>query len=182
MYGVVNNHRGFVQVESEPNMGTTFSIHLPVLHAEEQAAGASKQAPIFTREAQTILLVEDEEMLRELGVEVLRGEGYRVLTAKDGLEAVEIFAENRDGIGLVVCDLGLPKLGGREVFMRMREIKPGVRAIVASGYLEPSIRSEILKAGVIDTIQKPYDFYELLARIQAVIGKAQSEDDHPQLF
>ena len=63
--------------------------------------------------------------------------------------------------------------------MRMKEIKPGVRAIVASGYLEPSVRSEILKAGVIDTIQKPYDLYELIDKIHAVIGKAQSEDDHP---
>ena len=133
-------------------------------------------------EPQTILLVEDEEMLRELGVEVLQAKGYRVLVAKDGLEAVEVFAANRDGIGLVVCDLGLPRLGGRDVFLKMKEIKPGVRAIVASGYLEPSVRSEILKAGVIDTIQKPYDLHELIGKIQAVIGKAQSEDDHPQLF
>ncbi|MEO8198594.1 MAG: ATP-binding protein [Thermoanaerobaculia bacterium] len=182
VYGVVNNHRGFVQVESEPNVGTTFSVHLPILHGDELTAGTSKQPPTYPREPQTILLVEDEEMLRELGVEVLRAEGYRVLAAKDGLEAVEIFAANRDGIGLVVCDLGLPKLGGRDVFMKMKEIKPSVRAIVASGYLEPSVRSEILKAGVIDTIQKPYDLYELIGKIQAVIGKAQSEDDHPQLF
>ena len=66
--------------------------------------------------------------------------------------------------------------------MKMKEIKPSVRAIVASGYLEPSMRSEILKAGVIDTIQKPYDFRELLEKIRSVIGNAQSEDDHPQLF
>jgi len=182
VYGVVNNHRGFVQVESEPNVGTTFSVHLPVLHSEDQTPGLYREFPIHPREPQTILLVEDEEMLRDLGVEVLQGEGYRVLAAKDGLEAIEIFAANRDGIGLVVCDLGLPKLGGRDVFMKMREIKPSVRAIVASGYLEPSVRSEILKAGVIDTIQKPYDLYELIEKIHGVIGKAQSEDDHPQLF
>ena len=64
----------------------------------------------------------------------------------------------------------------------MKQIKPGVRAIVASGYLEPALRSEILKAGVIDTIQKPYDFRDLVEKIQSIIGKAQSEDDHPQLF
>jgi PAS domain S-box-containing protein len=182
VYGVVNNHRGFVQVESEPKVGTTFSVHLPVLHSEEQTAGLYREFPIHPRDPQTILLVEDEEMLRDLGVEVLQGEGYRVLAAKDGVEALEIFAANRDGIGLVVCDLGLPKLGGRDVFMKMREIKPSVRAIIASGYLEPSVRSEILKAGVLDTIQKPYDLYELIGKIQGVIGKAQSEDDHPQLF
>jgi two-component system cell cycle sensor histidine kinase/response regulator CckA len=182
VYGVVNKHSGFVQVETEPNVGTTFSIYLPVQHTQEQPASGAGAWPVFSREPQTILLVEDEEMLRDLGIEILQGEGYRILSAKDGLEAVEVFTANRDHIGLVVCDLGLPKLGGRDVFMRMKEIKPSVRAIVASGYLEPSVRSEILKAGVIDTIQKPYDFRELIEKIHSVIGKAQTEDDHPQLF
>ena len=183
VYGVVNNHHGFVQVESEPDRGTTFSVYLPVVRESEQSKdGGSASAPPQSREAQTILLVEDEEMLRDLAVQILEGEGYRVLAAKDGLEAVDLFTAKRDEIGLVVCDLGLPKLGGREVFMKMKESKPGVRAIVASGYLEPTLRSEILKAGVIDTIQKPYDFSELLEKIRSVIGNARSEDDHPQLF
>ena len=73
-------------------------------------------------------------------------------------------------------------MSGRDVFMRLKELKPSVRAIVVSGYLEPAQRSEILKAGVIDTVQKPYDFRDLVEKIQSVIGKAQSEDDHPQLF
>lgn len=183
VYGVVNNHRGFVRVESDPNRGTTFSVYLPVALQPEQSEGAGGvSAPQKSREPQTILLVEDEEMLRDLAVQILQGEGYRILAARDGLEAVETFEAHRDEIGLVICDLGLPKLGGRDVFMRMKQIKPSVRAIVASGYLEPTTRSEILKAGVIDTIQKPYDFRELLVKIRSVIGNAQSEDDHPQLF
>jgi DNA-binding response OmpR family regulator len=132
--------------------------------------------------SKTILLVEDEEMLRELGVTILEGEGYRVLAAKDGVEAVEMFEANCDNIGLVVCDLGLPRLGGRDAFMRMKEQRPGVRAIVASGYLEPNLRSEMLKAGVIDTIQKPYDFREMLEKIRSVIGDIPSEENQPQLF
>ncbi|MFN2507796.1 MAG: ATP-binding protein, partial [Chthoniobacterales bacterium] len=183
VYGVVNNHHGFVQVESEPNRGTTFSVYLPVARASQQVAGSlTRGGSPKTGQPQTILLVEDEEMLRELGIEILSGEGYRVIPARDGIEAVDLFATHRDEIGLVVCDLGLPRLGGQDVFKRMKEIKPSVRAIVVSGYLEPSIRSEILKAGVIDTIQKPYDFREMLERIQSIIGDAQSEDDHPQLF
>jgi len=183
VYGVVNNHRGFVQVDSELGVGTTFSVYLPVLQGKEASSGrVSEGESQKAREAQTILLVEDEEMLRDLGIQILESEGYRVLAAKDGEEAVQIFEGNRDDIGLVVCDLGLPKLGGREVFLKMKQIKPGVRAIVASGYLEPSMRSEILKAGVIDTIQKPYDFRDLVAKIQNIIGKAHSDDDHPQLF
>ena len=183
VYGVVNNHHGFLNVESEPGTGTTFHVYLPVNQTSEQRQdGQASDRPQKTGQPQTILLVEDEEMLRDLGVTIFSGEGYRVLTARDGIEAVEMFATHRDDIGLVVCDLGLPRLGGFDAFLKMKEIKPSVRAIVASGYLEPSLRSEILKAGVIDTIQKPYDFQEMLARIRSVIGKAQSEDDHPQLF
>jgi len=183
VYGVVNNHRGFVQVDSEPNVGTTFSIYLPLLATQAQSSsGPDTSEPQKTREPQTILFVEDEEMLRDLGVQILGAEGYRMLAAKDGLEAVEMFERHRDHIGLVVCDLGLPKLGGREVFFRMKQSKPSVRAIIASGYLEPAVRSEILKAGVIETIQKPYDFRDLVQIIHGVIGKAHSEDDHPQLF
>ena len=120
-------------------------------------------------------------MLRDLGVTILESEGYRVIAAKDGMEAVELFEAHRDEIGLVVCDLGLPRLGGREAFLKMKESRPGVRAIVASGYLEPMIRSEMLKAGVLDTIQKPYDFNDLLTKIRSAIGP-EVDDDHPKLF
>ena len=183
VYGVVNNHRGFVQVESEPGCGTTFSVYLPLESAAERAAGTGEDLPARPTDlAQTILLVEDEEMLRDLGVLMLEGDGYRVLATGDGLEAVEIFDAHRDEIGLVICDLGLPRLGGREVFLKMKESKPNVRAIVASGYLEPNLRSEILRAGVIDTIQKPYDFREMLHKIRSIIGQPQPEDDQPRLF
>ena len=181
VYGVINSHRGFVHVESEPNRGTTFSIYLPLQHVPESFSGNGVRELGQKTSAKTILLVEDEEMLRELGVTILEGEGYNVLAAKDGVEAVEMFEANLEDIGLVVCDLGLPRLGGRDAFMRMKEQKPGVRAIVASGYLEPNLRSEMLKAGVLDTIQKPYDFREMLQKIRSVIGEG-DEDDHPRLF
>ena len=158
LYGVVNNHRGFVHVESEPNVGTTFCIYLPLAQEREQRGPGARGPlpPQKPREPQTILFVDDEEMLRNLGVEILEGEGYRVITARDGMEAVELFEQHRDEIGLVVCDLGLPRLGGREVYRKMKKMKRSVRAIVASGYLEPAMRSEMLRAGVLETIQKPY--------------------------
>jgi two-component system cell cycle sensor histidine kinase/response regulator CckA len=182
VYGVVNNHRGFVQVESETGAGTSFIIYLPVKHATAEQIRGDRDGPPRQDIPQTILLVEDEEMLRELGISILESEGFRVLAAKDGVEAVALFESHSDEIGLVVCDLGLPRLGGREAFLKMKESKPGVRAIVASGYLEPAIRSEMLKAGVIDTIQKPYDFNDLLAKIRSIIGPQPVADDHPELF
>lgn len=183
VYGVVNNHRGFVQVESEPGAGTCFSIYLPVKHsATEPRRGDLERGRDQPDIPQTILLVEDEDMLRELGVSILESEGFRVIAARDGVEAVELFESHSAEIGLVVCDLGLPRLGGRDAFLKMKASRPDVRAIVASGYLEPTIRSEMLKAGVIDTIQKPYDFNDLLAKIREVIGSREVPDDHPELF
>jgi signal transduction histidine kinase/ActR/RegA family two-component response regulator len=182
VYGVINSHRGFVHVDSELNKGTTFSIYLPLQHVQESTSGNGVRPLGQKTSSKTILLVEDEEMLRELGVTILEGEGYNVLAAKDGVEAVEMFEANSEEIGLVVCDLGLPRMGGRDAFMRMKEQKPSVRAIVASGYLEPNLRSEMLKAGVLDTIQKPYDFREMLQKIRSVIGESETEDDHPRLF
>jgi CheY-like chemotaxis protein len=114
---------------------------------------------------------------------MLEGDGYRVLAAKDGVEAVEMFERHADEVGLVVCDLGLPRMGGRDVFLRMKENKPSVQAIVASGYLEPSVRNDILRAGVLDTVQKPYDFRDLMDRIRSIVGKPGAEKEwQPQLF
>jgi DNA-binding response OmpR family regulator len=172
-----------VQADSEPGQGTTFSIFLPLEQAAENTSSPDETTlPRPNERGRTIMMVEDEEMLRGLGVMMLESDGYRVIAAKDGMEAVEMFAEHAEEIGLVLCDLGLPRLGGRDVFMRMKELKPNVRAIVASGYLEPSLRSEILKAGVIDTIQKPYDFRAMLEKIRGIMGEANREDDQPQLF
>ena len=183
VYGVVNNHRGFVLADSEAGVGTTFSVYLPLeAMATKELSETDQSSTVTRRMPQLILLVEDEEMLRELGVTIFEAEGYRVLAAKDGEQALELFEANRDEIGLVVCDLGLPKLGGREVFLKMKESRPAVRAIVASGYLEPTLRSEILKAGVLDTIQKPYDFREMVAKIRSIIGPPEKAEEHPQLF
>jgi len=182
VYGVVKNHHGFIQVDSEPGEGATFTVYLPVITVAEPN-GHRPDEPGGLKASRTIMLVEDEELLRDLGVMMMEADGYRVLSAKDGLEAVEIFESHADEIGLVVCDLGLPRLSGQEVFLRMKEIKPDVRAIVASGYLEPKTRIEILRAGVLDTVQKPYDFREMMKKIRSIIGEPQTEEDRqPQLF
>ena len=181
VYGVVNNHRGFIQVETEPNAGTTFTVYLPVEHSTEESGRHRGRVPRKQNAPADHSARRGRRNAARLGVTILESEGYRVIAAKDGVEAVELFEAHRDDIGLVICDLGLPRLGGREAFLKMKESRPGVRAIVASGYLEPMIRSEMLKAGVLDTIQKPYDFDDLLTKIRCVIGP-EVEDDHPKLF
>jgi CheY-like chemotaxis protein len=183
VYGVINNHLGFVQVESEPGHGTTFSILFPALAVPAPPPAPDLAPERAFRGAGTVLVADDEDSVLQLCGMHLRALGFDVLLARDGVEAVEMFETHAEEVGLVVCDLGLPRLGGRDVLMRMKEIKPGVRAIVASGYLEPNLRAEILRAGVLDTVQKPYDFREMMEKIRAVIGEPQMEEDRqPQLF
>ncbi len=117
----------------------------------------------------TILVIEDNQMLLDLVTAVLSDKGYVVLTAEDGLKAVQIFKQRFREISLVLSDMGLPFLGGWEVFLKMREIDPGVKTIMASGYLDPKLKAEMLSAGAADFIQKPYVIDSLLEKIQQVL-------------
>jgi DNA-binding response OmpR family regulator len=124
---------------------------------------------IYRGGTETVLLVEDEEMLLDLLASILSSKGYNVLTASDGMEALRIYSEQPDRIALVISDMGLPKLGGWEMFCRMKEINKDVRAILASGYLDPNIRMEMIEAGAKDFIQKPYEPEAILKRMREII-------------
>src|SRR5947208_819886 len=124
VYGIVTNHKGFIDVESEPDQGTTFRICLPVPKSRETAIEVKEQPPVKdgTRpfgKGETILFAEDEARQLRLMQNFLQDKGYRILPAKDGAEAVEIFQCKKDEIGLVILDLGLPKLNGWEVFRKI---------------------------------------------------------------
>jgi DNA-binding response OmpR family regulator len=118
-----------------------------------------------------VLLVEDEEMLRELLAGLLASQGYEVLTAEDGQTGLEMYAADPTSIALVLSDMGLPRLGGWEMFQKMKEINPGVKAILASGYFDPNVKMDLLKAGAKDFIQKPYIPDQILKRIREVIDE-----------
>lgn len=123
----------------------------------------------------TVLIVEDEEMLLELLKAVLEEHGYRVLTAKDGLEAIDVFSSHKDEITLVISDMGLPKLGGWDAFQKMREIRGDAKVILASGYFDYNLKAEMVKAGAFDFIQKPYDVNALIKTIQKLISENGSD-------
>lgn len=118
---------------------------------------------------ETILLVEDEDMLLTLLQTIVEERGYRALTARDGEEAVTVYAQHRDEIALVLTDMGLPKLGGWEVFGKIREINPRARVILASGYLDQNLRTELMGAGAVEYLQKPYVADVMLRKIREVI-------------
>ena len=117
----------------------------------------------------TILVVEDEELLRELLVVVLEEKGYRVLEAGDGVEAYETFKTHCSEIDLVLSDLGLPRLGGWEAFSKMRELNPLVKGILASGYFEPDLKERIIASGARHFVQKPYNPPEILSMIEQLV-------------
>jgi CheY-like chemotaxis protein len=113
----------------------------------------------------TVLIVEDEDILRNVIKLMLEGNGIKVLTAVDGVEAVEVFTENKDKIGVVLSDLGLPRLGGWDASLKMREINPQVKLILASGYNNPQLETQILQSGANYFVTKPYNPSELLSMI-----------------
>ena len=120
----------------------------------------------------TVLIVEDEENLRELLRIVLEEKGFKVLQAADGLEAVEIFTAHKDEIGVVLSDIGLPYLGGWDAFLKMREINPEVKGILASGFFNPDVRVEIIKSGAMDFITKPYNSAQIITAVREALHKA----------
>ena len=170
VYGVVSSHHGFIDVESELNVGTTFYLYFPV--AEEliiSSHGSNGDQKAAKGGSETILFVEDEEMLRELIENLLKDNGYKVLTAEDGEKAVEMYSKNIDDIDLVITDMGLPKLNGWKAYLKMREYNPELKMILASGYLDPEIRAELTENAQEYFIQKPYDLDDMLKKVREVI-------------
>lgn len=171
-YGIVAKHRGFIDVESESGKGTKFSIYFPVgdneLEILEPVRKIGEDMPGGT---ETILVIEDEGMLRQLMEIALVSKGYRVLMAEDGEKGVETYLSHQKEIDLVITDLGLPKLGGEEVFMSIMALDPDARIIIASGYIDVNVKSELSKAGAKYYLQKPYRLEEVFSCVRAAIDR-----------
>jgi len=165
VYGIAKAHGGSVDVESAEGRGTVFRLYLPLCLAP---AAAAAPEPAGRCGHGTVLLVEDEEMLAEVGHAWLEEAGYDVLVAADGDAALDAFREQGGRVDLVVCDMGLPKRGGREVFFALRELAPRLRVILVSGFFEPAERVELAKAGVCGFLEKPYREEELLEAVTQV--------------
>ncbi|MBI5341816.1 MAG: response regulator [Deltaproteobacteria bacterium] len=135
VYGIIKQHEGWVNLESQPGKGTTFHAYLP--RAEEKAEEEKLQSPEAARMRtwkETILLVDDEEMIRSLAQQVLEVHGYSVVTAVDGQQAIDLYLDLRDRIDLVILDLTMPHLSGTEVLARIRTLDPHAKVILSSGH------------------------------------------------
>jgi len=168
VYGIVKSHHGYIDVESKVGTGTTFMIYLPVSQIKEKREPAkTKTTDLKGRE--TILLIEDESELREIAFEILSKHGYQIHTAEDGLEAISIFTDLHNDLDLIVLDLGLPVVSGRQVLRNIREKNSTIPIIVASGYVNPLMKNELLEFGVTTIIQQPYKSEELLTAIREAL-------------
>jgi two-component system cell cycle sensor histidine kinase/response regulator CckA len=174
VYGIVKNHNGFINVESKPESGTSFKLYFPVAQSlEKPATDEIAKARFETTERPdghgTILLVEDEKNMLDLLEKTLVRHGYRVLAAADGKTALNIYRRSKEAIDVVLLDIGLPKVAGRDVLLKIKNENPDVKVVVASGYLEPKLKSEIDRAGVKYFLSKPYRPDEVVRTLQSLI-------------
>jgi signal transduction histidine kinase/ActR/RegA family two-component response regulator len=172
VYGIVKNHDGFIDVDSKPMAGTSFRLYFPA-----QAADAAVHEPITKVDAQpavasnssaTVLIVEDEEMMLHALGKILGEQGYKVLKASDGEMALETYQRHKDTIDVVLLDLGLPKMSGRDVLLRMKNKNPDVKVVIASGHFEDELNSDIDQAGVKHLLRKPYMPDEVIKILQSL--------------
>jgi CheY-like chemotaxis protein/two-component sensor histidine kinase len=170
--GVVQDHHGSVEVDSEPGRGTTVRIQLPLRTGAAPASAEPSATASASGGHETVLVAEDEPLVRDLVVRELRRLGYTVLAASDGEEAAELFAREREHVDVVVLDVIMPRLGGRQAFARMEALNPAVRALFMSGHApEATGAADLVARGRVALVQKPFVISELAAQIRATLDR-----------
>ncbi|HVN47359.1 MAG TPA: PAS domain S-box protein [Bacteroidota bacterium] len=172
VYGVVQAHNGFIQVESELGKGTTFKLYFPVSQEfnEEQSLLENPEQNM-PGGSETILFVEDESALLQLGKMAMELGGYHVLTAMNGKEALRLYQEHAPEIDLVLTDIGLPEMSGAELVAELQLIHAKAKIIVTSGFLEPDMKTELFNAGIKEFIPKPFQIPIMLQKIRTVLDQ-----------
>ncbi|HPC02358.1 MAG TPA: PAS domain S-box protein [Syntrophales bacterium] len=168
VYGIVSGHGGIIDVTSEPDSGTTFLIHLPA--SEKVPAREEALSDTLVKGRETILLVDDEEMVLQVTEELLECLGYAIVTARSGGEAVELFLENEGKIDLVILDMIMPGMSGARTFECLRAIDPAIRVLLSSGYSMAGQAQEIMDRGCNGFLQKPFRMENLSRKIQDILS------------
>ncbi len=168
---IVARHKGLVEVESVKGTGTTFFIYLPFFDGDISVYHKEKREKIGQSGINTILLVDDEELIREVSMELLVECGYKVLIASGGQEALEIYRGNYDHIDLVMLDMAMPGMSGDEVYRKLKLEFPDIRILISSGSGITEKISELLKDKNVGYVNKPYTLEELSVSILKVLNR-----------
>lgn len=167
-YGIIRQHQGMINVYSEPGRGTMFKIYLPVTQRRASEVEVNLQGQVVGG-TETLLVAEDDEMVCDLMQTVLSRAGYKVLCAKDGQTAIELFAQNRDQIDMAVLDVVMPAKDGRQVHDAIKEFNPGIRVLFSSGYSGNAIHTNFVLHEGMELLQKPFTTDELLRKVRALL-------------
>jgi two-component system cell cycle sensor histidine kinase/response regulator CckA len=167
VYGIVKSHKGFINVYSEIGEGTTFNIYLPA--SDAQLITEKKPPQELLRGSETLLLVDDEEMIISVGSRMLKRLGYQVITAQGGIPSIKTYREHEHEIDLVILDMIMPDLSGAETFEVLKKINPGVKVLLSSGYSINGQAAEILERGCKGFIQKPFNMKTLSQKLRKIL-------------
>ncbi len=168
-YGIIKNHDGFINVSSKKGEGTTFTFYLPALKME--AVEEKKSEGKILEGSETILLVDDEDMIIDVGEQFLKKMGYTVLIARGGKDAIEICEKGKDKIDIVILDMIMPDMGGGETYDKIKQINPDIKVLLSSGYSIDGHATEILERGCNGFIQKPFDIKQLSQKLREILNE-----------
>ncbi|OHD18252.1 MAG: hypothetical protein A2Z98_09120 [Spirochaetes bacterium GWB1_27_13] len=169
-YSIIEQHKGFIDVYSEYNIGTTFNVYLPVSENPNEIISKEKeQIEDFTGSG-LILIIDDDFMVRSTAIKILKHCGYDVIDADNGETGIKLFKYKQNDIKIVILDMAMPKMSGKEVYLELKKIKPNVKVLLSSGFKQDDRVMDILNLGVNDFLQKPYTMKELALKLKVIIG------------
>lgn len=170
-WGIVKQHNGNIEVHSSPGKGSTFKLYFPVYEKEEIKLKNNEGGKRKTGRGETILIAEDEEGIRELLKEILEDLGYKVILAKDGLEAIELLSTNRDSIDLLIVDIVMPKVGGYDVYKNIVSMNINIPTVFMTGYTEEKLEGKIKSNSTIDIVTKPFTPETIASKVREILDR-----------